>query len=349
MSELRVQAEILKAFAQDIMRAFGVDEEQVQSVSENLIWSDLVGRSNFGVQRLPIHMKRVERGVLSCPCRLEFRKLSDCVELLDGGGGFGHHVGWRGMARAIELAKAHGVGVIGVRNSNFFGAGAYFVHQAAQAGMISLALSNSFPKVAAHGGIAPVLGTNPFAFGAPRRDGQSLLLDMATSALAGSTIRQHILTGAPLPAGLAMDDSGRPITDPTKVADGALLPFGGTKGYGLGLLVEILSGVITGAGVSHGVASMYSNFKETGNSGHFLMALDVSRWMPMETYYKRLETLIEVLKGSGPEGQVQFPGENRWRHFHENTSSGIPLESDTRKALRGLCEPRGIKLPWTEN
>jgi LDH2 family malate/lactate/ureidoglycolate dehydrogenase len=283
---MRVQSAALKAYAQEIMRACGVDEEQIQSVSDNLIWCELVGRPNFGVQRLPIHMKRVKCGVLSCPCHLEFRKVSDSIDLLDGGGGFGHHVSWHGMERAIALAKAQGVGIVGVKNSNFFGVGAYYAQQAARAGMIGLALSNSFPKVTAHGGIAPVLGTNPFAFAAPRRNGHSLLLDMATSSLAGSTVRERIETGEPLPPGLAADASGNPITDPGNVASGALLPFGGPKGYGLALFVELLSGVITGAGVSHGVASMYNNFKESGHNGHFLMALDSRagcRWTPTST------------------------------------------------------------------
>ena len=91
MSDVRVGSAELKDFAQAIMRAFGVDEAQIQKVADNLIWSELVGRSNFGVQRLPIHMKRVKAGVLSCPCRLEFQKCAEAVELLDGGGGFGHH------------------------------------------------------------------------------------------------------------------------------------------------------------------------------------------------------------------------------------------------------------------
>jgi len=348
MGEPRIQASTLKAFAQDVMRSFGVDDDQVQTVADNMIWSDLVGRYNHGVQRLPILMNRVERGVIQCPCRLEFTKLADSVELLDGGDGFGHHVGWRGMERAIDLAKTHGVGIVGVRNSNFFGAAAFYVQQAAAAGMISLALSNSPPNVAPHGGRKAVFGTNPFAFGAPRRDGRNVILDMATSALAGSTIREHIVKGTPLPSGLAIDEQGEPITDPTKVGSGALLPFGGAKGYGLALMVEILSGVVTGAGISHGVASMYRQFDESGHNGQFFMALDISRWLTVEAYYQRLETLIEVIRGSDPDGKVQLPGENRWRHLNDNTIKGIPLSESTRKALGELCQSRGIGAPWTE-
>jgi len=347
MSETRVPSAALKAYAQAIMRACGVDEEQIRTVSDNLIWCELVGRANFGVQRIPIHMERVKRGVLSCPCRLEFHTMAPSIELLDGGGGFGHHVSWHGMERAVALARSHGLGIVGVRNSNFFGAGAYYAQQAASAGMIGFALSNSFPKVTAHGGFAPALGTNPFAFAAPRRDGRSFLLDMATSSLAGSTVRERMQTGQSLAPGMAADASGKPITDPGSVAAGALLPFGGAKGYGLALLVEILSAVITGAGISHGVASMYKNFAESGHNGHFLMAIDIARWLPAPVYFDRFDRLVQSVKASGLEQEVLMPGEARWSAYDDNSINGIAVGAETKQALSELAEPFGLRAPWT--
>jgi ureidoglycolate dehydrogenase (NAD+) len=221
--------------------------------------------------------------------------------------------------------------VVGVRNSNFFGAGAYYVNMAADAGMIGLAMSNSFPKVVAHGGLKPVLGTNPFAFGAPRKDGDHLLFDMATSALAGSTVREHMDKGTPLPEGLAIDQDGNPITDPAKVAAGALLPFGGPKGFGLALMVELLAGVLTGAGIGDGVASMYNDFTRNGGNGHALIALDVSRWMPMEDYFTRFEGLVTLLKASGE--NVLLPGEVRWQHWRDAEAHGIEVDDARWQAL----------------
>lgn len=346
MAGRRVDADALKGFAQAIMRACGVDEVQIRSVSGNLIWSDLVGRPNFGVLRLPILMERVKRGLLRCPCHPRFEPLSATMERLDGDAGFGQHVAEVGMRRAIDLARDHGIGVIGVRNSNFFGTGAYFVHIAAESGMIALAMSNSFPKVVAHGGIKPVFGTNPFAFGAPRRAGRSLLVDMATSALAGSTVREHQRAGTPLPEGLAIDGEGKPVTDPDRLADGALLPFGGPKGAALALLVEVLSGIITGAGVSHGVASMYSDFTRSGNNGHFLVALDIARWMPLETFFERLESLVKTLTESGPDGQVRLPGEIRWRNYDDNLANGLRVDGKVREQLDELARPHAIPVPW---
>jgi len=334
----------LKAYALALMRANGVDEAQAASVAENLVWSELIGRASFGLQRLPIHIERVKRGVISCPCRTKFEKRSDAIVILDGGGGFGYYIGEIGMRRATDLAREYGVGVVGVRNSNFFGTGAYFVQLAAAAGMIAFAMSNSFPKVAAYGGLKSVLGTNPFAFGAPRRNGRSLLIDMATSALAGSTVREHIESDQPLPQGLAIDAQGAPITDPRKVDEGALLPFSGAKGFALSLMVEVVAGILTGAGVSHGVASMYRDFTRSGDNGHFFFALDVARFMEIEEYYARFEGLIDILKASNTKQEVLLPGEIRWRNYDENLAGGIALDCKTIDALDRLARPFGVAI-----
>jgi LDH2 family malate/lactate/ureidoglycolate dehydrogenase len=189
MSDMRVQSAALKAYAQEIMRACGVDEEQIQSVSDNLIWCELVGRPNFGVQRLPIHMKRVKCGVLSCPCHLEFRKVSDSIDLLDGGRHSTTSAGTDGARhRAGEARAWHR------RREEQQPSSRRLLLLAARAGMV---LCSAAPfRGHAHGGIAGARN-KPFAFAAPRQRSQPLL-DMATSSLAGS-VRERIETGEPLP------------------------------------------------------------------------------------------------------------------------------------------------------
>jgi LDH2 family malate/lactate/ureidoglycolate dehydrogenase len=346
MTEVRIAAQDLESYAKAIMRANGVDDAQLEVVAKNTIWCDLIGRASYGVLRLPILMKRVRHGVLKCPCNPVFREIAPALAHLDGDAGMGHYVAELAMTRAIELARAHGVGVVGVRNSNYYGTGGYFVNLAAQAGMVSMAFTNSYPKVAAYGGIKPVLGTNPIGFGAPRRNGQHLLLSMATSMTAGSKIREYLSKGAELPAGIAIDSRGNPITDPSRFDEGAMLPVGGAKGYGLALMVEILSGVITGAGTSHSVASMYFDFTQSADIGHFFVALDISRWMPLEQYFDRMEGLVALLKASGGSEEVLLPGEVRWRNYANNSQFGIPIDAKTRQVLEGLSEPHGIPPPW---
>lgn len=302
---MRIAVDVLERFIRDLFVGAGAGSTQAEAVARHLIWCEMVGRKNFGIERIPILLKRVEAGVLAADSYITFEKLGESIERLDANGGFGFDAAERAIERAIELAAATGIGIVGVRNSNFFGAGAYYVNLAAQRNMIGLAVSNSFPKVVAHGGIKPVLGTNPFAFGAPRQNGEHLLFDMATSAMAGSTVRQRIAAGEPVP-------------------EGALQPFGGAKGFGLSLLVEVLAGVITGAGIGDGVASMYNDFSRSGDNGHFMFALDVARWMNLEEYYTRFETLVSAIKASGDD--VLLPGEVRWNNYRDSQANGVTLD-----------------------
>ena len=328
---MRIGAGHLAAEIIRVLKAHGVSAFQADATARHMVWCESVGRHNFGIERIPIHVKRLQAGVLNGQAQPVLQTLSPSLALIDGDGGFGYAAAERAMSEAIALARETGIGAVGVKNSNFFGAGAFYVNMAAKAGMIGLGVSNSFPKVVAHGGLAAVLGTNPFAFGAPRGNGDHLLFDMATSALAGSTVRQHIENGQALPEGLAIDSAGRAITDPRKVNDGALLPFGGPKGFGLSLMVELLAGIITGAGVGQGVASMYKDFGRNGGNGHFMLALDIARFMPLAEYHARFDGLVAMLKASG--GHVLLPGEVRWENYRDAVANGVEVDDDNWAAL----------------
>lgn len=345
-----ITPESLRRFTREIALACGADNLQADSLAEVLVWCDQVGRHNYGVWRLPLLAKRISMGLIKCPCNPEFSRKAAALELLDGDAGLGHHIGCLAMNRAVKIAKDEGMGAVAVHNSNFFGAAAYYVQMAAERGMLGIAMSNSFPKVAAYGGIRPVLGTNPIAFAAPHPEGRSILVDMATSAMAGSTVTKLMeQQSGRLSENVAIDSQGNSLTDAARVQHGSLLPFGGPKGFSLALMVEILSGVISGAGFSHGVKSMYKNFAETGDNGHFMLALDISRLMPMAEYHARVEQLIAWVKasaGAAAGSKVLVPGEVRWGAYKESLRSGIALDSSTRRSLEGLAGKYGVVVPW---
>lgn len=340
---MRLAPAALHSFIMSLLHAHGAAETPAAAVARHMVWCEMAGRGNFGIERLPILVKRIKAGVLAVDGRMAWQEIGASLARLDARNGFGYDAAERGMQRAIALAKATGIGAVGVSNSNFFGAGAYFVNLAAGAGMIGLAMSNSFPKVVAHGGLMPVVGTNPMAFGAPRRDGRHLLIDMATSALAGSTVREHINKGQALPEGLAIDGGGRPITDPRLVAAGALLPFGGAKGFGLALIVEVLAGVLTRAGVGAGVASMYNDFTRGGDNGHFLLALDISRWMDLDSFEQRFGGLAEAILASGE--ATRLPGAARWDCLAKADAQGLDLAADQWQAVARLAAEAHVQVP----
>lgn len=342
----RVGVEDLKTFAGDVLLAHGVNSAQINSVADVMAWSDLVGRSTHGIARLKIHVDRLAKGVLNPTSQPVVSKAGSSMELIDGDRGFGHHVACLAIDRAIDLARESGVGSVGVHNSNFFGAAAYYVNRAAEAGMIGLALSNSVPNVAAFGGAKPVFGTNPLGFGAPRGNGRHFLLDMATSAWSASAVRASLDRGDTLPEGVAVDEAGVQITEPRHVAASTLLPLGGAKGYGLALMIEMLTAVITGAGVSRGVASLFRDMSRSGDNGHFMLAIDISKLMPLGTYYERIEDLIETIKSSNPNNEVLYPGEHRWRTRDDNLANGIPIAPGVAASLDQLARPLGLVVPW---
>jgi len=197
--------------------------------------------------------------------------------------------------------------------------------------------------------VKSVLRTNPFAFGAPRRNGEHLLLDMATSSSAGSSVTKSSEQGIQLEEGIAIDEIGNPITDPDKVQSGSLLPFGGAKGFGIALMVEILSGVLTGAGFSHGVKSMYKNFEESGDNGHFFMAIDIEKIIPLESYYDRMDELLDSVKSSAEgfkDKEVFFPGEMRWAEYQTSLANGITLDQKTTSSLKQLSKELNVNFDW---
>jgi ureidoglycolate dehydrogenase (NAD+) len=317
--EDRMEVTELEAFLSALFQRHGSTPAQADETARHMAWCELVGRPNFGVERVQVHLDRLTKGGVNKTPVLTVKRLGPGQAALDGDGAMGFYPAAEAMRLAIAMAREAGLGVVCVRNSNFFGAGSYYVNLAAEAGMASFAASNSFPKVAAHGGTLPVLGTNPLAFGAPRRDGCHFLLDMATSAMAGSTLRQ-------------MQNAG----DAPLTAAGALLPFGGAKGFGLAMMVEILAGVLSGSGA---VASMYRDLEKPGNNGHFMLAIDVGRWMAVSDFENRIEALALAVKASGP--AVVLPGEARFLQRKQ----GLELSAKALSVLMRLAGEAGLQFP----
>lgn len=342
----RVPLRKLTLFVNKVLGSVDASNDQAKIFADALIWSDLIGRPTHGVWRLPAYIKRIDLGLIKCPCKPVFSHENLSASVMDGDQGIGHYVGHEAMMRSISMARKSGIGAVGVRNSNHFGTGAYYVHLAAEDGMIGLAVSNSISKVAPHGGIKAVFGTNPFAFGAPRKNGKSLMLDMATTAIAGAQVMKYAEQGKTLPEGIAIDQQGNPILDPKRVDDGVLLTFGGAKGYGLSLMIEILSSVLTGAMFSTGVSSMFTNFEKSGGNGHFFIAIDISRFLDMESYYNRMEELLSLVKDTAyNDGSVMIPGETRWKQYEHNKKDGVPLDEATVQALTDLSNQYNIPAP----
>lgn len=349
---MKIEYRKLQQFTYSILCTEGVTSQEAQSVAQVLVWCDAIGRSTHGVIRLPTYLKRFKLGLIQSPCHPEFSQKSETIFMLDGNNGFGHYLGSMAMSKAIELADRYGIGMVGVRHSNHFSANAYYVQMAAAKSQIGLAFTNGFPRTAPHGGITATLGTNPLGFGAPMRSGESVLVDFSTSSVSGAAIRQAIVEDRPIPEGVILreDGSASGVTQKAPVSDeDAILPFGGAKGFCLGLMVEILSGVITDSGISHEVGSVYKNFNRSSDVGHLFISIDISKVIDMERYYNKMDLLISYLKASKKQmgiEEILIPGETRWRNYQRQLVEGIELESKTIESLEIIAKDLNISIPW---
>ncbi|MBV9464276.1 MAG: Ldh family oxidoreductase, partial [Verrucomicrobiae bacterium] len=234
--ENKISADALRRLAFELLTTAGADEAESRIVAEVLMWGTLTERETQGVWRLPVYLERFQKGGIASPCRPQWHPHTDTVHVLDGAHGFGPYVAHLAMARATDLAEKFGVGVVAVRNSNHFGAAAYYPQMAAARGQIGFACTNAGRRVAPFGATGAVLGTNPLAFAAPMRGGDSILVDLSTSASSGSAVRKASEENRAVSREVSID--------PSRATEAALLPFG-AKGFALGLMVEILSGVVS--------------------------------------------------------------------------------------------------------
>ncbi|MEO0576807.1 MAG: Ldh family oxidoreductase [Pseudomonadota bacterium] len=333
----------LKAFGMSVLHAAGCSEAQANSFVDNLIWADASGRGTHGFWRLPVYVRRFREGLMDGQATPTITNNASALIAIDAANTSGQYAGDIACKHIAERSQQHGIAAATVANSNHFGAAGYFAAALAEQGLIGLVLSNSMPRIAPTGGRRAVFGTNPLAFAAPLGDQQPVLVDFAASAMSGAAIMQMAAAGIPLEEGVAIDADGKPLTDASGVGKGALLPFGAHKGFGIALLVELLSGVLSGAGVSSGVGSMFNDFTRAANTGHCFIAIDPqSIWQDMSVYNQRAKALADTIIAAGAPGEVRLPGANTWKKLAEARDSGITFAPKVTDALAQLASDVGV-------
>jgi len=332
----------------EVLAAVGAASGDADAVADGLLWADLRARPAQGLLRLPILVRRLARKLIRSPAPMAWTTIAPAAHRLDAAYGFGHVAGRLAMARAVELASAEGIGLVAVRRSLHYGAAGYYCALAADAGYLGFTCSNAFPKVAPFGGTRAVLGTNPLAFGCPTPWGAPLLVDLATSALAGSDVRTIHGADGRLPAGSALDSAGKPTDDPEAVASGCLLPAAGPKGFGLGLMVEILSGVLAGAGVGREVGSLFGTWDRSVDAGHVFIAIALERFVPRQTFLERVGGLLDCVRTAPPVADgdpIRYPGEIRAGYAATYARDGIPCDEAMVRAIDELTAEFGVRRP----
>lgn len=310
-------------------------------MAETLVWTSLRGTDSHGVARVPVYVERLRAGVLNPRPRPSVVRRDGAVAMVDGDQGPGQVASVFATDLSIELAREFGVGVVTVRRSAHNGAQAFYAMRAAGQGLVAMALTNTEPLVIPHGGAEPALGTNPICLAAPGFD-----LDMATSQVAMNRVWNARDEGRPIPEGWGVDAEGRTTTDAAAVTSG--MPLGGYKGYGLALMVEVLTGVLAGAGVRHGVGELYGDHSEPSDTGHFHLAIDPERTVGRERFEAVLGGLLGELRAIRPApgfDEVLVPGDPEARARAERSVAGVPIEPELWRTLNELSSELGVPAP----
>lgn len=339
---MRIPVPDLRQWAQTVFMRVGVPREDAAIATHVLVDADLRGKHTHGVSRVPLYVGRLERGLIAPRPEIVFdNPKTPTMIRMDGGNGLGPVVAWKATERVTEGARAYGIAAVAVRHSNHCGAmHAYCLHAASQ-GLILLALTNSPPGIAPWGGRKAFLGTNPIAWGFPRGPRQApLLIDLATSVVARGNIIQAARLNLPIPLGWAIGPDGVPTTDAEQALEGAVLPIAGAKGYALALAVEILSGLLSGAGIGPNVKNPYTDNTHASNVGHFFLAIDPETLMPEAELADRMNGLEQALRTVPPssDGPVALPGDHSEMVFKENLQYGVPLDLHLLDELNALSE-----------
>lgn len=272
------------------------------------------------------------------------------MAILDGHDAMGQVVAARAAQEAITRAKAHGIAAVAVRHSNHFGTAFYFTQMAAKAGCIGFLTTNASPAMAPWGGRQKVLGNNPFSWACPAGRHAPMVLDMANTGVARGKIYLAKQKGQEIPLGWAINAAGAPTTNPAEAIEGIILPMAEHKGYAIALMMDMLSGVLTGSGFATDVSGPYQA-KRRSMAGHFMIAIDIERLQPLAQFNARVEELIARMKQvPRAEGfdEVFYPGEIEARNDVENRERGLLLPQDTLNDLARLADEFGLKplLPF---
>jgi LDH2 family malate/lactate/ureidoglycolate dehydrogenase len=337
----------LRQMAEGILTAIGVPLSKASLVSESLVAATLRGVDSHGIHLLPHYVRQFRIGHIDPSADGHVVSASGACIQYDGEHGIGQHISAICSDHAIRLASEHGLGLAIVRNSNHFGAAAFWALRISARGMIGVVMSNASPSVPPWQGREGRIGTNPICMSVPSTGAGGWLLDMATTTVAmNRIIRAAANNQAEIPFGWAMDSEGVPTTDTDTARHGLLMPLGGYKGSGLGVLVEILCGVLSGGAMSTEVGGLHL-FDHMMNTSQAFLAIDVRRFMPLAQFQSRMEYLVTLLKSTAPAkgfDEILIAGDPEWRTEALRLREGIPIDQGTWTALEALAAELGVPI-----
>lgn len=348
MSAVTLPAACWQDYCERLLRAAGTPPEAARLVAESVVAASLRGVDSHGIQLLTFYLDQILDNRVDVHAKGRILVESGAMLLYDGQNGLGQVVSDIACSHVTRLTAGHGLGLVVTRESNHFGAAAWWGLAIARAGYIGMVMCNASPMVAPWQGREPRWGTNPICVALPGPDQGAWLLDMATTTVAMGKIYKAWLRGdREIPPGWAMDREGVPTTDPAIALNGLLMPLGGYKGSGLAMMVEILCGVLSGGAIGPQLGGLRHKDRPFRVS-QFFLGIDPARFGPPETFHARVRELVTLVKSTPPARgyhEVLVAGEPEWRNEAHRRQHGVPVDRSVWEALAGFASRLGVDPP----
>jgi ureidoglycolate dehydrogenase (NAD+) len=341
-----ISSEGLRRFGELVFQKVGVSQAHAQETAEILVEANLRGTDTHGIYLSNLYARRLQKGLMNPNPKFRFEKKRASIGVLDADFSLGQPATLEATRRAIGLAQDAGLGIVAVKNSNHFGAAAFYGEYCAQRDCIGMIISDGECDVVPFGGKEKFMGTNPFCCCIPAGKAPWFCLDMATSEVAFGKVRAAAEAGASIPPNWAVDKNGEPVTDARKAY--AVVPMSGAKGYGLGLMLEILSSRLTGMPYGPLIIRKFDDWENKAFMGHYVQAIDISAFCAIDEFKAGMDELLVDLKNQPTApgfGEILIPGEPEWRTKKIREKEGCPIREEDANLLRQLGEDLGV--PFT--
>ncbi|MGD9803108.1 MAG: Ldh family oxidoreductase [Hyphomicrobiaceae bacterium] len=343
-----LEADQLQSLVEEMLARTGVPGADASIVAASLIGADARGMNSHGILRLPVYIKRLKQGGFSASTASNVIRETPSTALIDGHDGLGAVLTVRAMDLAISKARQTGIGAVGVTHSNHNGEGAPYVLRAVEEDMIGIATTNGSPIMPVWGGKTALTGPLPITVGVPTAKQKPIVLDAALGMSSRGKILYHAEKGLPVPDGWLVDAEGRPTNDPNWVKNGGwILPIGGHKGWGLILMCEILSGILTGGPFGRELTNLYDDLHQPQGNGQFVIAINVGAFLDVAIFKQRMDAYIVEMKSSelAPGfSEILMPGEIEFRRETQQRAEGITLSHSVVDEVLRTAADLGIAV-----
>ena len=320
-----------------IFKKFGLNHNHSKICSKAIINAELVGAYGHGLSRLKMYCTRISKKLINPKPKFKIKKISPSITHIDADNSIGFVAADIAIKKSIQNAKKTGIGLVAVKNSGHYGLSGYYAEQAVKKNLITMIFTNAPPAVAPHGSLKALFGTNPICFGCPTDNKIPFILDTSISMINRGKIRFAEINKLSIPKGVALDKFGNPTINPRKALYGVQLPIAGFRGSGLAWMIDILSGVFTGANHGGKVKDPFDDFSGPQGVGHLFLTFKSNLFVNnfKKKIKKNIKTIKKLPKIKGVK-DIMYPGENKFKRFRLNIKKKLVIPKNIKKDLSTL-------------